>query len=59
MNERTITEKQIKETVDFPEYTLKRGEEIESYKKFDSKTLKVVYIQKESYIKVITVYYLG
>jgi hypothetical protein len=56
MRERAITEKDILEIIEFPEYTLKRGGEIESYKKINSIMTKVVYAVKESYIKVITVY---
>ena len=58
MKQRSITEKQIIETIEFPEYTLKRGEEIEAYKKLDGFMTKIVYVIKESYIKIITVYQL-
>lgn len=58
MKQRAITEKQIVEIIEFPEYTLKRGEEIEAYKRINSFMTKVVYIVKESYIKIITVYQL-
>lgn len=44
MAERGIKEKDIIETIEFPEYTIKRGREIEAYKKFEGKMLKVVYI---------------
>jgi hypothetical protein len=35
MRQRALEEKQIIEIIEFPEYTLKRGEEIEAYKKLD------------------------
>lgn len=56
MLERDITEKDVLEIIEFPEYTLKRGGEIEAYKKINNIMTKVVYIVKESYIKIITVY---
>ena len=56
MRERAITEKDILGIIEFPEYTLKRGGEIEAYKKINGVMTKVVYVAKESYIKVITVY---
>jgi len=58
MIERGISEKQLVDCVDYPEYTIKRGEEIEAYKKTEEKMLKVVYVNMIRYIKVITVYYL-
>ncbi len=58
MQQRSISEKEITEIIEFPEYTLKRGEETEAYKKLDNKMTKVVYVVKENYIKVITVYQL-
>jgi len=59
LKERNIKGSEVSEVINFPEYTLKRGGEIEAYKKINGKTLKVVYIRKENYIKVITVYPLG
>jgi len=58
MSERGINKKNVTEAIEFSEYTIKRGEEIEAYKKINEKMLKVVYINKIKYIKVITVYYL-
>jgi len=57
--ERKIKEKYVHETINFPNYTIKRSNEIEAYKKINNKILKVVYFQSENYIKVITVYNLG
>jgi hypothetical protein len=58
MHQRAISEKEILGIIEFPEYTLKRGEEIEAYKKINNFMTKVVYVIKESYIKIITVYQL-
>jgi hypothetical protein len=56
MKERGIREDEIKEVIEYPEYTIKRGDEIEAYKKIKNKMTKVVYVKEENYIKVITVY---
>tara|TARA_Y100000310_G_C20668471_1_gene808954 strand:- start:2204 stop:2422 length:219 start_codon:yes stop_codon:yes gene_type:complete len=60
LKERGIKKEAVIETVEFPEYTIKRSNnEIEAYKKLNGKMLKVVYFQKENYIKVITLYYIS
>jgi hypothetical protein len=56
--ERGIKEKDIIETINFPDYTIRRGKEIESHKKLKDKTLKVVYVNKGKFIKIITIYYI-
>lgn len=58
MFERGIKEKDIKETIDFPEYIIKRGKEIEAYKRINNQTLKVVYVGKGEFKNIITLYYL-
>jgi len=59
LRERGIKKEQVIEIIEFPEYTIKRSNnEIEAYKKISGRMLKVVYIQKEKYIKVITLYHL-
>jgi len=56
--ERNITRYQIEKVIINPDYTIKRvDQEIEAYKEFSARTLKVVFIEKESYIKVITIYW--
>ncbi len=59
LRQRNIKENKVVEIIEFPDYTLKRGEEIEAYKKIKERTIKIVYVAKENYIKVITVYPLG
>ena len=54
MIEREISIEQIKEVITFPEYTLSKESKIEAYKKFRGKILKVVYMQEDKYIKIIT-----
>lgn len=56
LKERDIKEKDVYEIVEFPDYTIKRGEEIEAYKKIEGRLIKVVYIIMQNYIKIITVY---
>jgi hypothetical protein len=56
MKQRRIEEKDVLDIIELPEYTLKRGEEIEAYKKINNRMIKVVYVVKENYIKVITIY---
>jgi len=58
LRERGIKEEDVIETIEFPEYTIRRSNnEIEAYKKIKGRMLKVVYFQKERYIKIITLYY--
>jgi hypothetical protein len=58
MIERGISDSDVKETLNFPEYTLTRGKEIEAYKKIKDKMLKVVYVPLNKFINIITLYYL-
>jgi len=52
--ERDINLENVKETIEMPDYTISKGNKKEAYKKINNKTLKVVYFQKDKYIKVIT-----
>jgi len=54
MFERGITSEQIKDTIDFPIYTITKENKIEAYKKINNKILKIVYIKKGKFIKIIT-----
>ena len=54
MIEREISFDQIKETLNFPDYTIRKGTVIEAHKLFKSKNLKVVYSQTGKFIKIIT-----
>lgn len=55
--ERDISEKQIEQTVRFPDYTKTsfEGRKV-AVKKFNGKVVNVVYVEKETHINVITVY---
>ncbi len=55
MVERGIKSSWIEEGIEMPEYTVTRGIIVESYRKVLSQVLKVVWIQKDSFIKVISV----
>ncbi len=56
--ERGIKQEEIKNTIEFPDYTIKRGKEIEAYKKINERFLKVVYINIGKFKKIITLYYI-
>ncbi|MBS3076426.1 DUF4258 domain-containing protein [Candidatus Pacearchaeota archaeon] len=53
MIEREIDLNKIKETILTPDYTISKETKFEAYKKFENKTLKVVYT-KGKFIKIIT-----
>jgi len=55
MAERGINFEDVEETVEMPDYTVSKRNKKEAYKKINDKTLKVVYFQKDKYIKVITI----
>ena len=54
MAERGINLNQIKETIDFPDYTIRKDGKTEAHKEINHKILKVVYIQKGKFIRIIT-----
>lgn len=54
MTERSIEIEQIKETINFPDYTISKEKKIEAYKKFENKLLKVIYVKEGKFIKIIT-----
>jgi len=53
MFERNIKTEEIREVLEFPDYTIVKGNKTEAYKKIDHKNLKVVYM-KNKFIKIIT-----
>jgi hypothetical protein len=52
--ERKINIDDVKETIDFPEYTIKKNGKVEAYKRFGNNTLKVVYAEEGKFKKIIT-----
>jgi len=46
-------------TIASPDFVVQRGEEREAFKKVQDKLLKVVYTEKESFIIVITLYWVN
>ena len=54
MAERTISLKQVQETIEMPEYTVQKEQKTEAYKRHGGKMLKVVYAAQDKYIKVIS-----
>ena len=55
MRERDINISNIKETIDIPDYTIRKNGKIEALKTMNNKSLKVVYIEKGKFIKIISV----
>ena len=58
MLERDVGKETILFVMDSPDYSIKRFDETELFKKLNGKTLKVVIAEKENFIKVVTIYYL-
>ena len=55
--ERDINEETVRYAIEKAEYTISKFEnKIEAFKKMDGKTIKVVYVEKENFIKVITLH---
>lgn len=54
MAERAVRLKNVKETIDFPDYTVATDNKMESHKKIGDKILKIVYFKEENYIKIVT-----
>lgn len=54
MIEREITPRDVQTTIDLPDYTVSKGGKVESHKSLGNKILKVVYIKKAKFIKIIT-----
>ncbi len=54
MMERGIKLEYIHDTIEFPDYTIVKGNKNEAYKKIKNKNLKVVYIKEDKFIKIIT-----
>jgi len=48
MMQRSISKEEVSDTIEFPNYTIKRKREIGAYKKRGNRTLKVVYFRGEN-----------
>ena len=55
MIERGISFKNIQDTIEFPDYTIKKEDKIEAHKKIKDKILKIIYSKSGKFIKIITV----
>jgi hypothetical protein len=55
MFERDIKSLWVEDCIEIPDYNLTKGDIVESYKKVEFKILKVVWVRKDSFIKVISV----
>ncbi len=54
MLERGISMEEIQETINLLDYTINKGNKIESHKKIKDKFLKIVYLKSGKFIKIIT-----
>jgi len=54
MVERGIPLEDIKTTINFPDYTISKEGKKEAFKKINNKILRVIYLEINNYIKVIT-----
>ena len=54
--ERNITDDQIRQTLGNPDYTLSQDGKRVAVKQFVGKIITVVYIEKETFIKISTAY---
>lgn len=54
MLEREIKFENIQDTINFSDYTIKKNGKVEAFKKINEKLLKVIYIEKGKFIKIVT-----
>ena len=54
MIERRIRLENIHETIALPDYVISKDNKKEAFKKIENKTLKVIYLEEDKYIKVVT-----
>ena len=54
--ERNIADEQIKQTLEYPDYTKTYEERKIAVKYIEGKTITVVFIEEKTYIKIITAY---
>ena len=52
--ERNIKIQDVQMTIEIPDYVISKDNKKEAHKKIGDKTLKVVYVEEDKYIKVIT-----
>jgi len=52
--ERGIKMNEVIETLEMPDYVVSKGNKKEAHKKIKDKTLKVVYLEEDKYIKAVT-----
>jgi esterase/lipase superfamily enzyme len=55
MIQRNISLDEILDTLQIPDYTIKKDEKIEAYKKIKEKNLRIIYSKEGKFIKIITV----
>jgi hypothetical protein len=56
---RKVGEDLVVSAISRPDFVVVRGDESEAYKRVAEKLLKVVYVEKESFIRIITLYWVN
>ena len=57
MVERGIKFEMIEDAINFPNYIIRKGKKVEAFKNFNEGVLKIVYLEKENFIKIITLFW--
>ncbi len=53
--ERNISEQEVKEVIDFPDYIVSKERKIEAHKRLNNRNLKIIYYKEGKFIKIATV----
>jgi len=56
MIERGISEEQIKQILEGPDFVKSEGSKRRAEKAIDERKIRIVYIEEENYIKIVTVF---
>ena len=59
LKQRKIKNDHVISTLADPDFIVQRGAESEAYKGIDKKLLKVIYVEKEKFIRIITLYWVN
>ena len=54
MLERKIKFEDVKNTINFPDYLIRKNNKVEAFKKIKENLLKIIYTEKSKFIKIIT-----
>jgi hypothetical protein len=54
--ERDISDEQIGQALENPDYTISHAKRKTIVKRFGERIIRIVYVEEETYIKIVTVY---